>query len=213
MTMRTALLGMLMLGHMCVPGGWAEAVLLDKIMAVVNTEVVTLADFDDHLALTRVFRSSVPGPMRESPVDREQAFQRLIAHILLRQEAMRTKIPMVEDAEVDQHLRSLEQHPGRAESLAQVMRERSLSSRRVRAWLRYQLTVLAFSDRRLRVFVRVAEHDIVQYYHQHQQAIAQPWSDSIREQIQRVLIEQQINTRLDEFVQELRRKATLQFPP
>jgi hypothetical protein len=61
--------------------------------------------------------------------------------------------------------------------------------------------------------VRVSEHDILQYYEQHQMAIAEPLGDAIREQIRRVLLEQQVNARLDPLVKELRRKANLQFPP
>jgi hypothetical protein len=146
-------------------------------------------------------------------LDREQALQRLIDHVLLRQEATRTKIARVEESEVLQQLHSLEQQPGRAGSLAQVMRERSLSQSRMQAWLRNQLIVHAFIDRRIRLFVRVSEHDILQYYEQHQMAIAEPLSDAIREQIRRVLLEQQVNARLDPLVKELRRKANLQFPP
>jgi hypothetical protein len=44
-------------------------------------------------------------------------------------------------------------------------------------------------------------------------AIAEPLGDAIREQIRRVLLEQQVNARLDPLVKELRRKANLQFPP
>jgi hypothetical protein len=213
MTAYKAILSLLLVGWALAGGEWAQAILLEKIVAVVNAEVVTLLDFEDHLALSSVFRTSPVGGVRETPLDREQALQRLIDHVLLRQEATRTKIARVEESEVLQQLHSLEQQPGRAGSLAQVMRERSLSQSRMQAWLRNQLIVHAFIDRRIRLFVRVSEHDILQYYEQHQMAIAEPLSDAIREQIRRVLLEQQVNARLDPLVKELRRKANLQFPP
>jgi hypothetical protein len=43
------------------------AVLLDKILAVVNGEVLTLQDFEDHLALRRVWQTGT------ATIDRQQA--------------------------------------------------------------------------------------------------------------------------------------------
>jgi hypothetical protein len=41
---------------MLVGGGTAGAVLVDKMVAAVNSEALTLQDFEDHLALRRVFQ-------------------------------------------------------------------------------------------------------------------------------------------------------------
>jgi hypothetical protein len=188
--------------------------LLDKIVAVVNAEVLTLLDFEDHLALWQVFRPKSGGAPQASPLgDRDQALQQFIDHTLLRQEALRTKIVGVEDAEVTRQLSVVDQRPGGREALAQVMRERGISLSHVRAWLRHQLILGAFIDRRVRLFVRVTDSDIAQYYQAHQQAIDQPLSESIQLQIRRVLVEERVNARLAQLVQELRRKANLHFPP
>jgi len=191
----------------------AEAVLLDKIVAVVNTTVFTLSDFEDHLVLSQLFQASTPAGVQSSPPDREQAFQRFIDQALLRQEALRTKIVEVEESQVAQQWHTLETQLGGHEAFMQVLRERGLSPIHVRTWLRDQLIVRAFIDRRVRLFVRVSESEITQYYQQHEQAIAQPLNDGVREQIRRILIEQQLNTRASELVRELRRKANLLFPP
>jgi hypothetical protein len=83
----------------------------------------------------------------------------------------------------------------------------------VRTWLRKQLTVRTFIDRRVRLFVRVSEDQIRQYYQQHQQDIGEPLTEPVREQIRRLLVEQQVNARLLDVVGDLRRKASLDFPP
>jgi len=192
---------------MLLSGAPVETVLLDKILAVANGEVLTLQDFEDHLALRRVFQ---PGAVE---VDRDGAFQRFVDQTLIRQEALRTRIVEVEDAEVTQQLHALEQQPARREELAKLIQERGLSLNQVRTWLRQQLMVQAFIDRRIRLFVRVSDGQINQYYQHHQQAIGEPFSDAVREQIRRLLIEQQVNVRLTDVVEELRRKANLDFPP
>lgn len=204
---RTSILSILIVCKALAPGVCAEAVLLDKIVAVVNAEVLTLQDFEDHLALLKVFQ---PRPVE---LDREQAFQRFIDQTLMRQEALRTKIVMVEELEVTQQLRALEQQPGGGEALARVMQERGISLSHVRIWLRNQVIVRGFIDRRIRLFVRVSDSEVTHYYQAHQPAIGEPLSDAIREQILRILVEQRVNARVAQLVEELKRKANLQFPP
>ena len=205
--MHKAILGVLSLCAMLLSGAFAEGVLVDKILAVANGEVLTLQDFEDHLALRKIFQ---PGA---AEVDRDRAFQRFVDQTLIRQEALRTRIVEVDEAEVSQQLQALEQYPARREEFAHVMQERGLSLRQVRTWLRQQLIVQAFIDRRIRLFVRVADGQINQYYQQHQQAIGEPLSDAVREQIRRLLIEQQVNMRLTDVVECVRRNGNLDFPP
>jgi peptidyl-prolyl cis-trans isomerase SurA len=192
---------------MLVGGGTTGAVLVDKIVAVVNSEVLTLQDFEDHLALRRVFQ---PG---EGALDRMVAFERFVDEALLQQEALRTRSVQVDDAEVTQQLQTVQQQPERALELEQVTRQRGLSLRDVHTWLRRQLTTHAFIDRRIRLFVRVSEDQIRQYYQQHQQDMREPLTDAVREQIRRLLVEQQVNAQLADVVGDLRRRANLDFPP
>ena len=69
------------------------------------------------------------------------------------------------------------------------------------------------SDRRIRLFVPVSDGQVERYYQEHQQAVGGALNDAVREQIQRLLTEQQVNARLAELIEELRRKASLEFPP
>jgi hypothetical protein len=181
--------------------------LLEKIVAVVNGEVLTLQDFEDHLALRSVLQP------RAGNLDRQQALQRLVDQTLIQQEAIRTRIVEVDEAEVTQYLRAVEEQPDRQVGLMHVMQGQDLTMGQVRSWVRHQLIVHAFIERRIRLFVRVSDTQIAQYYDQHQQAIGAPFSDAVRQEIQRLLVEQQVNARLDGLVEDLRRKASLDFPP
>src|ERR671936_1703081 len=105
--MHKAILGVLSLCAMLLSGAFAEGVLVDKILAVANGEVLTLQDFEDHLALRKIFQ---PGA-----VEGDRAFQRFVDQTLIRQEALRTRIVEVEDAKVSQQLQALEQQPARRE--------------------------------------------------------------------------------------------------
>jgi peptidyl-prolyl cis-trans isomerase SurA len=205
--MPTAKLGVLIVCGMFVCSRPVAAVLVDKILAVVNGELLTLQDFEDHLALSRIYQPEV------ADVDRQQAFQRFVDQTLVRQEALRTRIVQVDEVEVSRYLRELNQQLEGGQELVRVMQERGLSQRDVRAWLRDQLIVRAFIDRRVRLFVRVPDSQIVHYYQHHRQAIGEPLDEAVREQIQRLLTERQVNIRLTALIEELRKKGHLDFPP
>jgi peptidyl-prolyl cis-trans isomerase SurA len=202
----TAKWGVLIVWAMLVSGTAIDAVLVDKLLAVVNGEILTLQDFEDHLALRALSQPDADGP------DRQQAFQRFVDEVLLRQEALRTRIVQVDDAEVSQQVQELDKRP-RGPELIRVLRERRLSWYEVRAWVRNQLIVRAFIERRVRLFVRIPDSQIVQYYQDHQQAIGGPLDEAVREQIGHLLTEQQVNLRLAELLADLRKKGQLDFPP
>ena len=116
--MRTARLGLLIICGMLVWSRPASAVLVEKILAVVNGEILTLQDFEDHLALRTIYQTDTVD------VDRQRAVQRFVDQALLRQEALRTRIVQVGEDEVSQHLRELGQQPDRGQELVRVMQER-----------------------------------------------------------------------------------------
>ena len=200
-------LGVLIVCGVLVCGRPVGAVLVDKILAVVNGELLTLQDFENYLALTKIYQ------LGAADVDRPQAFRHFVDQTLLRQEASRTRIIQVDEAEVSQLFGELNQQTERGQGLASVMQERRLSWYHVRAWLRHQLIVRAFIDRRVRLFVRVHDNQIVQYYRDHQQTLGEPLNEAVRAHIQRVLTEHEVNARLAGLIEELRRKGSLDFPP
>jgi hypothetical protein len=206
-SVHAARLGVLIVYGICIFGKPAGAALVDKILAVVNGEILTWQDFEDYLALKEVHQPHA------AEVDRQEAFQHFVDHALLRQEASRTRIVQVDEAEVNQYLRELDQQPGRGKGLVEVMQERRLSRHDVRTWLRHQLIVRAFIDRRVRLFIHIPESQIVQYYQANQPAIGEPLNEAVREQIRRLLTERQINVRLAELIEGLRKKGNLDFPP
>jgi Omp85 superfamily domain len=135
----------------------------------------TPTGFDDHLVLRRMYQPE------GDEVDRRQALQHLVDHILLRQEGLRTRIVRIAEAEVNRHLDELGQRLEHGYTLVRVLQERGISQQKVRTWLHSQLIVRAFIDRRVRLFIRVTESQIVQYYRDHQQIVGVPLDEAVRE--------------------------------
>jgi hypothetical protein len=63
----------------------------------------------------------------------------------------------------------------------------------VRTRLRKQLTVRAYIERRVRLFVHMSEDEIRQSYQQHRWDSAEPFTEAVQGQIRRLLVEQQVN--------------------
>jgi hypothetical protein len=76
--MHTARLGVLIICEMFACGRPIGAMLGDRILAVVNGEILTLQDFEDHLALRKIYQ---PGA---ADVERHQAFHHFVDQALLR---------------------------------------------------------------------------------------------------------------------------------
>jgi hypothetical protein len=108
---RTARVGLLIICGVLAWSSPASAVLVEKILAVVSGEILTLQDFEDHLALRKVSQTDAV------EVDRQQAFQRFVDQALLRQEALRTRLIQISEDGVGQRLRELGQQPDRGQEL------------------------------------------------------------------------------------------------
>ena len=74
--MHAVRLGVLIICGMFVCGQSIGAVVMDKILAVVNGEILTMQGFNDHLILRGMYQPD------EIEVDRRQALQRLVDHNL-----------------------------------------------------------------------------------------------------------------------------------
>jgi hypothetical protein len=71
----------------------------------------------------------------------------------------------------------------------------------VHTWLGHQFTVRAVVERRVRLFVRVTESQLVQRYQNHQRLkrlIGAPLDNALREHIRRLFTERQVDVRLTE---------------
>jgi len=67
--------GVLIVWAMFACGTPVSAVLVDKLVAVVNGEILTVQDFEDHLALRELYQTDTDDP------DRQQTFQRLVDQV------------------------------------------------------------------------------------------------------------------------------------
>jgi hypothetical protein len=66
-----------------------------------------------------------------------------------------------------------------------------------------------YIDLKLRTFIRIREEDLLDYYNKHSETFEGKAFDSVRDEIERYLVESELNTRLKLHIAELRGKACI----
>ncbi len=139
---------------------------LERIVAVVNDEVILLTEFQETF---RTARESNPA------VSEEEVLNGMISSMLLLIEAKRFRIG---DADYQ---------PRNNRNNRTVIRE--------------------FIDRRIKAFIHIRQEDIEYYYHWNRELYDGKELYDVRDEIEKKLIEKELNTKLHTFMEELRKKA------
>lgn len=132
------------------------AVTVDRVLATVNNEVITLTDY------RRFVGKSEPG----AGVDgvEERLLRRLIEETIILQEAKKAGISAGEE-EVRQGMRNLmREHDLTEEELRSRLAEEGLTIEEYRDMLKDTLTSLIFIDREVNTKVMVGDEEIAEYY-------------------------------------------------
>jgi len=140
-----------------------SADVLDRVVAVVNNEAITLSELLEHLAhYFAENRQSVP---REGePALRERLLQRLVEHRLQLQEASRDRI-VVEEGEITEQLADVMKRMGvkGQEELERVVSAQGLTMESLRNRLREQIMIKKVIRRRVALRISVTEQEIDRY--------------------------------------------------
>ena len=184
---------------------------VDRVLALVNGEVVTESDVRWELALDPEI-----DPLDLSLENRRTMLERVIDQRILVQEA--SKIPQnpPTDEQVQQYIRSnfIERFAS-VEAFRARMRKVGLDITTVREIVSRRLTLLKYVDFRFRSFVIVQPDEIERYYNE----VALPRMknrggnvrtlDEMRAQIETNLAGEKINAELDRFLDEARARAQI----
>jgi len=199
----------------------ANAVVLDRVVAVVNNHAILSSDLDDEIRL------SVLDPNRGGlgPLTRGVALEQLISRALIqqqiRQEDERATDPP--QSEVDARLGEIRHEIPACvrENCASdagwqaFLSEHHLSAERVESYLRYRLEILRFIERRFRQGIHISPQEIETYYHdtllpQYAPGDAIPALDKVSPRIQEILLQQKVNVLFDDWLENLRKQGDVE---
>ena len=200
----------------------ASAQPLDRVIAVVNTQVILASDLDLEM---RIFRLLPLGGDRKdfTPV---KALERLTTRALIEQQILQEDPHglEVEPKEVTDNLAELRQNlpackrrdcasaPGWASYLATL----GLTPDRVNEYWTHRMAVLRFIERRFRSGIRIAPEEIKKYYQesllpQYPSPLDAPPLDKVSARIQEVLLQQQVNALLNDWLKSLQDQGQVEI--
>jgi hypothetical protein len=138
----------------------AQGEVIDRVMAVVAGQVITLSDVEGAIALGLVPTSDDPNP-------REAALQRLIERELQLREVRRYMPPEPNEQEMEQRLQQARQRFSSPEELKQALARAGIDEARLREIVRDDLRIQAYLNERFAGFAQPTEEELLAYYAAH----------------------------------------------
>jgi peptidyl-prolyl cis-trans isomerase SurA len=199
----------------------ANAVVLDRVVAVVNNQAILASDVDDEM------RMAVLDPAQAglSDLTWQRALDQLISRALIqqqiRQEDAQTAEPM--QTEVDARLTEIRKNLpacvrfncASEEGWKAFLAANGLTSARVETYLHNRLQVLDFIELRFRQGIRISSEEVGKYYRetllpQYAAGEAIPPLETVRSRIEEILLERQVNVLFDEWLKNLRKQGDVE---
>ena len=201
------------------PGTGTEAT-LDRVAAMVNGDLILESDLDAEERFT-AFQ-----PFSEAQqATREELLNRLIDRtLILQQMALQPEAP-ISDAEVDEQLAMLRKsipkcaayHCETEAGWEKFVADQGFTLEEVRDRWRQRMEVLRFIEERFRMGIRISQAEIDEYYkttmlpaYQKENAPAPPEA-TIADRIQEILLQQQVDKLLDDWLATLRAQGSVRI--
>jgi peptidyl-prolyl cis-trans isomerase SurA len=199
----------------------ASAEVIDRILAVVNRQIITLSDLEQEQKFQATDRGDLPAIQNSSEGQRQVEFeltQKLIEQNLIRQQVQQFPGIDISSEEIEKQMAFLIKENGSSPEWEQKMMQLQLTPEEVREHVRWQLQVMKFFDYRFRQFVVVDSREIEEYYREKflpelaMKAIGrQPSLGEVEEKIRAILAEEKLNLRIDDWLKSLRESASIEI--
>ncbi|MEW6601853.1 MAG: hypothetical protein AB1499_12850 [Nitrospirota bacterium] len=152
------------------PEASSDAEVIERIVAIVNDEIILLSEFRSALENARESDSTLPG---------EVVLGRMVDNMLLLNEAKRYRISAIDKGKKgDDGNRALIQD---------------------------------FIDRRIKALIHIPYEELERYYQLNRDHYGGRELIDVRDEIESVLVEEEMQTRIKEFIEELRKKAYIRI--
>ena len=195
----------------------ANAVVLDRVVAVVNNQAILVSDVDEEVRLA-VLDPGEAGVVLTPQRALEQLISRALIQQQIRQEDAQATEPT--QADVDARLKEIRREVpacihfkcATEQGWAAFLAAHGLTPKRVGSYLRYRVQILRFIEQRFRQGIRITPEEIEAYYRetllpQYAPGEAIPPLDEVAPRIQEILLERQVNVLFDDWLKNLRKQG------
>jgi hypothetical protein len=197
------------------PAQPSQAVVLDRVVAVVNNRAILDSDVDEEMRLAALS----PGSAVLTPkLALEQLISRSLIQQQIRQEDAQAASPS--EAEVNARVAEIRKELPAClrlnctseEGWKAFLTAHGLALERVESYVRYRTEILRFIEQRFRQGIRIAPEEIAAYYRttlapQYAEGEAIPPLEKVSPRIEEILLEQQVNVLFDDWLKNLRKQG------
>lgn len=198
-----------------------DAVVLDRVVAVVNNQTILASDVDQEMRLA----SLEPGRPRSASLSRGRALDLLISRALIQQqihqEEAQAAVPTQAqiDARLTQMRRDLpacvRENCASDAGWSAFLSSRHLAPEEVQTYLRNRLEILSFIELRFRQGIRISPQEVETYYRetllpQYRAEDKVPTLEEVSSRIEEVLLQQQVNALFDDWLRNLRSQGDIE---
>ena len=188
--------------------GDAKAFLIDRIEAVVNDKVITRSEVNSAYD-AEVLRLDAEGK-KPAPGLRKEVLDSIVNRILILEDAKKFNLVQVTEEEVEKSYESVRKGFPSDEAFTAALKKEDITPVELKDNLRDQLLAAKYVDRRVKSFVRVTLEDQKKYYEANRDRFGDKAFDSVQEEIDRLLVEKEADMKLDDYINDLRSKSSIQ---
>jgi hypothetical protein len=194
---------------LCLVTTSVRAELIDRVVAAVNNDVITLSELRQAVAYNRAVGH---GNENDEQLEAE-TLQGLINRQLLVQEAERIRVAEVSPMDVAVERERLKERIGSAEDFQRFLSSAHLTEAQLDRMLEERLLVERFVSKKIDLFARVERDEVERYYAGHAAEFKGKRFPEVQAQITKILTEQKAGQQLDQYIADLRSRANIRVNP
>jgi peptidyl-prolyl cis-trans isomerase SurA len=183
-----------------------HAELVDRVVAAVNNEVITLSELRQSVAFNAALGGKGSGRRLEA-----ETLQGIINRRLLLQEAYRLKIGEVSEPEIAAEVGRLRQQLGTETAFREFLARTDLTEAQLAKLLGERLLVARFVEKKIGLFSRVNRDEAQAYFNQRPGEFKDKRFAEAQKQVMAYLSEQKVSQQLDQYVEELRSRTFIRI--
>jgi peptidyl-prolyl cis-trans isomerase SurA len=186
----------------------ARAELIDRVVASVNNDVVTLSELRQAVA----FNAALGGKGNGRQLERETR-EGLINGRLLLQEAYRLKFAEASEQDIAAEVDRLRQRLGSDDAYRAFLDRTGLTEERLGRMLGDRLLIERFVEKKIGLYARVSRDEAQSYFQDHPNEFKDQRFAQVQKSITAILSEQKVSQQLDQYIAELRDRAVIRLNP
>jgi hypothetical protein len=183
------------------------AELIDRIVASVNHDAITLSELNQTVGINQALGGGT------GPSVREETLQGIINRHLLLQEAYRLKFVDVSNQDISGEMDTLRNRLGSEHALDDLLDKLDMTKGELSRMLAERLMVERFVDKKVSLFVRVSRDEAEEYFNRNQDRFPGKKFSDMQKEITAGLQARKVDEQLNRYVAELRSKADIRFNP